>query len=56
MSLFGLLSFAAVNVQIVLRLNTFLGKYSHERKMLGFWVNLRRMTVEILPSKREEIV
>ena len=56
MALFELLGYPTLNVQIALSLNKFLGKYSHERKILGFWVNSRTMTVEILPSKREEIV
>ena len=55
MLLFGLLLVPAFNFQIVLSLNTSFGKYSHERKMLGSGVYSRKMTVEILPRKQEEL-
>jgi hypothetical protein len=56
LSLFEVLGYPTTNVQIALSLNKFSGKYTHERKMLGFLVNSRTMTVEIHPSKREQIV
>ena len=56
MLLFGLLLVPAFNFQIVLSLNTSFGKYSHERKMLGSGVYSRKMTVEILPPKQEELL
>jgi hypothetical protein len=56
MALFEVLGYPMVDVQVALSLAKFLGHYNHIRKVLGYLINSRTMTVDILPNKREQIV